>query len=154
MAAYKILLPYNFTPWDRKALDFVIRTFSPHRDVEVALFNAFMPLPEVEAARSTVMEKIQSNLSYLNIRINEMEEALEAASRGLVQAGFAPERVRTVFNPRKKDVATEIVRQAEAQGSDIIVLSHSSGKVARFFTGSTYAQVVSSVKDATVCIVS
>lgn len=39
MASEKILLPYNFTGYDQRALDFVIRTFSHLKDVEVTLFH-------------------------------------------------------------------------------------------------------------------
>jgi len=45
MARQKILLPYNFTQNDRKALNFVIRTFPKGTEVEITLFNAYIPAP-------------------------------------------------------------------------------------------------------------
>jgi len=48
MASEKILLPYNFTGYDQRALDFVIRTFSHLKDVEVTLFHTDTPVPEID----------------------------------------------------------------------------------------------------------
>jgi len=41
MAGKRLLLPQNFTPNDRKALDFVVDTFGQLEDVEVTLFHAY-----------------------------------------------------------------------------------------------------------------
>lgn len=38
MAGKKLLLPYNFTDYDKKALDFVVRIFAPLKDAEITLF--------------------------------------------------------------------------------------------------------------------
>ncbi len=48
MASEKILLPYNFTGYHQRALDFVIRTFSHLKDVEVTLFHTYTPVPEID----------------------------------------------------------------------------------------------------------
>lgn len=73
MATQKILLPYNFTSHDKKALDFVILNFANRKDVEITLFNAYMPLPEIDMRASPIMEKVTSNLHYLSQRIGEQE---------------------------------------------------------------------------------
>ena len=41
MAIQKILLPYNFTSLDQKALDFVINVFSHLKDTEITILNAY-----------------------------------------------------------------------------------------------------------------
>jgi len=43
MATQKILVTYNFTSYDQKALDFVIRTFVHLKDVEVTLLEYLYP---------------------------------------------------------------------------------------------------------------
>lgn len=43
MATQKILVTYNFTSYDQKALDFVIRTFVHLKDVEITLLNVYTP---------------------------------------------------------------------------------------------------------------
>ena len=40
MSTLKVLVPYNFTAQDQKALSFVARTFSSRPNIEVHLFYA------------------------------------------------------------------------------------------------------------------
>ena len=154
MAVQKILLPYNFTILDRKAIAFVSRTFAHLEEVEITLFNAYTPVPEIEAHDTSVMGKMKGNLSYLSQNIMQREAELGTVKEKLVQSGFAQNSILTVFKPRKKDIATEIIELAKKDNFDIIVINHKSGKASRFFTGSVFSKVVSALKDITVCIVS
>ncbi|NNL76134.1 MAG: universal stress protein [Desulfobacterales bacterium] len=154
MAAQKILLPYNFTNLDQKAIAFVSRTFVHLGEVEITLFNAYTPVPEIEAPDTSVMGKLKGNLSYLSQKIMQREAELGEVKEKLVQSGFAQSAVCTVFKPRKKDVATEIIEHAIKDKFDIVVINHKSGRASRFFTGSVFNKVVSALKDITVCIVS
>jgi nucleotide-binding universal stress UspA family protein len=154
MAIQKILLPYNFTRFDQKALDFVIRTFGEIEDIEVTVFNAYTPVPEIETDTSSVTSKLKGSLTYLTQKIAEQQAELNMIKETLVENGFADDRVHTVFQPRKKEVASEIVDIATNNKFDIIVISHKPGKATRFFTGSRYSKVISALKDVTVCVVS
>ena len=71
MDRQKVLVPYNFTNYDDKALDFVIRRFADDKGVEVTLFNAYTPLPKIDFRSSPIMEKMSSNLAYLQQKIHE-----------------------------------------------------------------------------------
>lgn len=154
MATQKLLLPYNFTSFDQKALDFVINFFGKSDDIEVTVFNAYTPVPEIDTAASSVTGKLKGSLSYLSQKISEQETELKAIKQLLVDNGFADGRVHTVFQPRKKDVAGEIIDIATANKFDIVVISHKPGKATRFFTGSRYSKVISALKNVTVCVVS
>ena len=154
MAAQKILLPYNFTPLDQKALAFANSTFSHLEEVEVTLLHAYTPLPELEAESTSVMGKLKGDLSYLSQKIMQQETELKAVEEKLIEGGFAPNHVNTVFKPRKKDIASEIIEFASKDKFSVIVISHKPGKASRFFTGSVFNKVVSTLKDITVCIVS
>jgi len=154
MATQKLLLPFNFTRFDQKALDFVISTFGKLEKVEVTVFNAYTPVPEIETAASSVTGKLKGSLSYLSQKITEQEAELKTIKQKLVDNGFADDRVHTVFQPRKKEVAGEIIDTATKNKFDIIVISHKPGKATRFFTGSRYSKVISALKDVTVCVVS
>ena len=154
MAAQKILLPYNFTILDQKAIAFVSRTFSHLEEVEITLFNAYTPVPEIESQDTSVMGKLKGNLSYLSQNIMQREADLGTVKEKLIQSGFAQNSILTLFKPRKKDIATEIVELAKKDNYNIIVINHKSGKASRFFTGSVFSKVVSALKDITVCIVS
>jgi hypothetical protein len=58
MATQKLLLPYNFTRLDQRALDFVINTFGKQEEIEVTVFNAYTPVPEIETADSSVTKGV------------------------------------------------------------------------------------------------
>ena len=153
MAGKKILVPYNFTHYDDKALDFVINNFS-HTDSEITLFFAYTAVPEVEMQNAPVMGKMKDSLSFLNQKTKEQEQGLKKVATKLVQNGFNEKNVRTIFKPRKKAIAVEIIELARNQRSDIIVINHRPGKIKNFYTGSVFNKVVSALRDCVVCIVS
>ena len=154
MAVQKLLLPYNFTRLDQKALDFVIRTFGKREDIEVTVFNAYTPVPEIETPASSVTGKLKGSLTYLSQKIAEQQTELNMIKQKLVENGFADDLVHTVFQPRKKEVASEIIDVTTDNKFDIIVISHKPGKATRFFTGSRYSKVISALKDVIICVVS
>ncbi len=154
MATRKLLLPYQFTPLDQKALDFVIDTFSNLENIAVTVFNAYTPIPEIATEASSVTSKLKGSLSYLHQKIKENETALNEVKDKLVESGFPQERVKCIFKPRKKDIASEIIDLVTSDHFDIIVLNRKHARVTRFFSGSTSHKVVMAVKDVTVCIVS
>ena len=150
----KILLPYNFTSYDKKALDFVCRTFSDKKDAEVTLFNAYIPAPTIEMRGSPIMEQMNETLSYLSQRVNEQQDELQTIKSRLLGKGFSDDQIDIVFEPKKKDVAGDIIYLAQAGEFNIVVLNRKPGKIARFFTGSISSKVVAALKNTTVCIVS
>ena len=153
MASQNILLPYNFTDYDQKALNFVIRTFAHLENVDVTLFHAYTPVPEVEMRESQVMEKLRDSLSYLSQRIKEQEAGLQVAKHNLVENGFSEDRIRYVFKARNKDVASEIVNFAQDGNFSLIIINRKPGKVTRFFTGGVLNKVASALKNTTICLV-
>ena len=153
MSNRKILVPYNFTAYDQKALNFVMRAFAYLEDVEVTLFNAYTPAPEIDMRGSPIMETMRSNIHFLSSKIQEQEEDLKAAKKHLLENGFSEHQVKYVFKPRKKDIATEIISFAEDDNFDLIVINHTPGKLAHFFTMNVFNKVVNSLKDKTVCVV-
>jgi nucleotide-binding universal stress UspA family protein len=155
MKAQRILLPYNFSPNDQKALAFVIRTFGAMEDAEVTLFHAFTPISEIEASdHQSATAKLKRRLSYLTQELTERELALQDVRQHLINEGFAKDKVRYVFKSRKGEIAAAIIDQTQEAPYDVIVLNHKPGKVTRFFTGSVFTKVVTALQDITVCIVS
>ena len=64
MDAQRILLPYNFSQTDQKALAFVIGTFGSQENTEVTLFHAFTPISEIEASdHQSATAKLKRRLS-------------------------------------------------------------------------------------------
>lgn len=150
----KILIPYNFTSHDKKALDFVIHTFAGKKEADITLFNAYTPAPSIEMRGSPIMEQMKDTLSYLSQRVNEQDEALKTIKSLLSSKGFSEDKIHIVFEPKKKDVAGDIIDLAQNGRFNVVVLNRKPGKIARFFTGSVSGKVVAALKDTTVCIVS
>ena len=150
----KILLPYNFTSYDKKALDFVIRTFADKADAGITLFNAYTPAPAIEMRGSPIMEQMKDTLSYLSQRVNEQDDELKTVKNDLLGKGFSKDKTHIVFEPKKKDVAGDIIDLAQSGRFNIVVLNRKPAKIARFFTGSVSSKAVSALKDVTICIVS
>ena len=150
----KILLPYNFTSYDKNALNFVCRTFSDKKEAEVTLFNAYTPAPTIEMRGSPIMEQMKDTLSYLSQRVKEQEEALKTIKNHLLSKGFSENNIEIVFEPKKRDVAGDIIDMAKDGQFNVVVLNRKPGKIARFFAGSVSSKVVAALKNTTVCIVS
>jgi nucleotide-binding universal stress UspA family protein len=154
MAIQKILLAYNFTSMDQKALDFVTSSFGHIEGLDITIFHAYTPLPEIETEASLVTGKLKGSLGYLSQLIMQRENDLKAVVARLCQNGFLETRIHTVFKPRKKDIASEIISLTRDTKFDVIVLNRKASRVTRFFSGSVYHKIVMTLKDTTVCIVS
>ncbi len=154
MDHHKILLPYNFTSFDKKALDFVIHTFADNKEAEVTVFNAYTPAPKIEMRGSPIMEQMKDNLGYLTQRVKEQEGELKVIRNNLIGKGFSENQVNIVFEPKKKDIAGDIIDLVQKGRFNVVVLNRKPGKIARFFAGSVSSKVVAALKEATVCIVS
>ena len=153
MVSQHILLPYNFTPLDRKAVAFVIETYGHKEAVAITLLNLYTPMPEIDIDKLSVMANLQGNMTYLRQKITEQEEALGSVYHQLLEGGFEEQNVLVVFKPRKMDIAQEIIEMAKAKKFDVVVLNHKSGKVSRFFAGSVFSKLVTTLTDTTISIV-
>ena len=65
MAIQKILIAYNFTNLDQKAIEFIANAFGHIDGVEITFFHAYTPIPKIEAQASEITGKLKSSLSYL-----------------------------------------------------------------------------------------
>jgi nucleotide-binding universal stress UspA family protein len=154
MAIEKILLPYNFTHIDQKAVNFIIESFVHLKDIAITVFNVYTAAPEIETPSTSVTGKLKGSLSYLTQKISDQENELDEVKQKFIQGGFAADKIKTVFKPRKKDIASEIMELALKDQYDVIVLNRKHAKVTRFFSGSVSHKVTMSLKGTTVCIVS
>ena len=121
MAIHKILLAYNFTQLDQKAVDFVINAFSHLKETEITVFNAYTPVPEIETLDTSITGKLKGSMGYLSQQIIQRETELNEVKDKLVQAGFAENQIKTQFRPRKRDIASEIIESAVNNKFDVIV---------------------------------
>jgi nucleotide-binding universal stress UspA family protein len=154
MAIQKILVAYNFTHLDQKAVEFVTGTFGHIDGVEITFFHAYTPIPEIETHASEVTGKLKSSLSYLSQQVMQRENDLKAITEDLSKSGLAKSQIQTIFRPRKKDIASEIINLNRDTKFDAIVLNRKASRVTRFFSGSVSHKVLMTLKETAVCIVS
>jgi hypothetical protein len=146
MAAKKILVPYNFTANDEKAIDLVIQNFSQLPDTRITLFHAYLPVPNIEISDKTVMSRISGNLSYLRQKISDLEAEIVKARDRLTEAGFPRESVGYTFKPQDRGAAQEIIDQAISGEYTGIVLNRSPASIRKFFTPSVSKRVVKALQ--------
>jgi len=150
MATFHILLPYNYSPNDQKAIRFAIDAFAGGKEARVTLFHAYTPLPTIDVTASPENLKVRSGMTYLATELKEKEEALKVVGDMLVESGFDRDAVTCVFKKRAKSAAEEIVDKVA--GCNVLVLSRGAGKVTHFFTRSIYARVVTALRGVTICV--
>jgi hypothetical protein len=104
-------------------------------------------VPDIEISDKTVMNRLAGNMAYLRQKTYALKEALDAAARRLIDAGFPGHRVNAVFAPRNTDTAQEIVGHAVKGRFTDIVLNHHPGKIRKYFTTSISRKVARELAD-------
>lgn len=153
MSNQKLLLPYDFSTFGRKALEFTVNTFGMRKDIVVTLFHSYRMLPAIEVHDKQVTDRLRGGMAYLTSKISELENEFQSVKQELIQGGFLPEQIRERFSPRKKDVAEEIIELHNIEHFNYIVLVRRHGKIGRFFPGSVHLRLISSLKNVSLCIV-
>jgi hypothetical protein len=151
MVAPRILLPYNFTIYDEKALDFVIKTFANQKDAKITLFFTYTPLPELDM-ESPVLNQMKGAVRSLSQELNAKEIGLKSAREALLRGGFSGDQVDYTFKKRIKSIADEIIDSASRGHYTVLVLSRQPGKATRLFARSVHNKVLSALKNVTICI--
>lgn len=150
MATFRILLPYNYSSNDQKAIRFAIDAFAGREETSITLFHAYTPLPDIDVSANPENVKMRSGMTYLVSELKEKEEALKVVGDMLVESGFHRDAVTCVFKKRVKNAAEEIVDKAA--GCNVLLLSRGAGKVTHFFTRSIFTRVVTALHGVTVCV--
>ena len=108
---------------------------------------------ELMKEASELMEKMKNNLIYLAQKNKELETALVEAQSTLIKGGFSKTQVTYSFVPRKKDIASEIIRTVKTENINLIILNHKPGKATHLFTGNIYSKVINAMSNCAVCVV-
>ena len=153
MAGQKILIPYNFSDMDQKALDFAINTFKSQKDNRITLLHIYIPLPDIETDTSTVMGRLSSSMHFLTSELKGKEKAIQSTKAYFVEKGFSEAQVDFIFRPRTKHVADEIIETATNGDYQVILLSYRPHRITRAFVQSVHNKVIASLKNRAVCIV-
>jgi hypothetical protein len=152
MTVVRILVPYNFAPHERRALDFVVSTFVSNKEAKITLFHAYTPLPVVDMDASPELSKMRGAMVTLSKELAEKEASIKATKKYLVDSGFSEDQLDYVFREKEKSVSDEIVDVVTKGHYKIIVLSPTAARVTRLFSRSTYSKLISSLNDVTICV--
>ena len=114
----KVLLPYNFTESDEKALDFVMENYAENKNIIVTVLHFYSQVPEIVLNRNSVMEKMSDGMHYLRARSKEQEEKIIAVKQRLLDNGLG--NVNYLFSPKKK-VRVEGVEPSSARLSHYFI---------------------------------
>lgn len=139
--AVKILIPYNFTMNDEKAIEFVGHKYAGEKEAEATLFHAYSPPPAIDTKNNPIMDKMNRNLSYLRQQQTEQKNALDNASNKLMNYGFSSNNIHCIYQPIKRDIAEDIIRLWQEQNFDVVVLNRNPGNIINYFSRSISKRV-------------
>ncbi|MCP3874548.1 MAG: hypothetical protein GY699_15505 [Desulfobacteraceae bacterium] len=134
--AVKILVPYNFTRNDEKAVKFVGQRYNEEKDIEITLFHSYPAVLEIDVKNNPIMEKMKSNVSYLRQLREERRQAMEKAKETLMSYGLAGHQIHCLFQPAHEDIATDIIKLWKFENFDVIVLNRNPGSIVNYFSKS------------------
>jgi hypothetical protein len=120
--------------------------------LELPPFMPTHPLPELDAQASAEITKMRDGIVFLTREMLEKEAGLNAVKEYLVGQGFKTENIETIFKKRVKGVAEEILEVIQSGRHAVLVLSHHSGRVSRFFARSVHTRILAVLKNVAVCI--
>lgn len=152
MAINKILIPYNFTVYDRKSIDFVIRCFPNHQETKITILNAYTPLPTIDVSSTPEGVDMRRGMSFLTQELKEKEEGLILLRKDFIDHGYIEDQVDYIFKKKLKSTAEEIIETVVKGQFNLLVLSYQGSKLTRMFSRSIHEKVLASLKGITVCI--
>lgn len=153
MAGKKILVPFNFTDYDEKALHYIIRNFAGDKWVHVTLFHVYTPLPEIDTYSNPTLGRLKSTMASFSKDLREREANLKSTREDLLDNGFADDQLDCIFRARTKSIGEEIVKMARSGAYDTVVLNRKPGKITRVFTRNVHDKVLSCLKDMIISII-
>lgn len=132
----KILIPYNFTANDEKAIDFVTNRYPDHKNIQLTLFHAYQPIPEIHVKDNPIMDKMNRTTAYLRQVLSDQKKELEQVKARLAASGFRSENIECMFTALRSDVATDLVRLIQSSGFDAVVFTRNPGTIMNYFSRS------------------
>jgi len=132
----KILIPYNFTANDEKSIDFVNYRYAGEKRVDITLFHAYSPVPEIDTLNNPIMEKVVSKTSYLRRQQEEQKNVLEQARQKLMNLGFNGDHIHCLFVPIKQDIADDVIMLMRTHQFNTVILNRNPGNILNYFSRS------------------
>lgn len=153
----KILLPFDETESSGNTVSFVAEHLN--KDHEITLFHV---VPDTAAAcgldspsLTPYFEKERDAFCRMEQRRQDMmKETLDTARHVLINAGFAKEKVHIKVESQHKNIATDIVQEAQKGNYSMVAMGRSSSAgIKEFFMGSNASRVMHALGGTPVIII-
>jgi hypothetical protein len=153
MSELRVLVPYNFTAHEFKALDFLVHEFGYRKDAKITFFHCFTPLPELNVTNHPLLKMARSGVLFMKEEQKKMEAGLLSAKKHLMANNFSDDQVDCVFKQRERSIAGEIAAAVSKGNYKVLIVAPTPGRIRRFFARSVLERAVRTLKDITVCVV-
>ncbi|MDQ1334980.1 MAG: hypothetical protein QG552_1930 [Thermodesulfobacteriota bacterium] len=153
MAGKWILVPYNFTDYDERALHYVIRTFADQKAVHVTLLHVYIPLPELDSYSHAGLGRLKTTMASMWTEVREKEQELKRVREDLIDNGFQEDQVSCMFIPRVKNIGSELVEAARKGPYNIVVISQKPRKATRAFTRRIHDILITELRNMEIVII-
>jgi nucleotide-binding universal stress UspA family protein len=119
-----LVLPQDGSSFAMRSLDYINLMFGPAHDLTPVLMHILPSLPPALADEGRRNKNLAKQLQQIEKR-NEKnsQNVLQKAKEVLIQYGFDPEKIKTVCQKRKLDIAMDIACWSEEKMADGLVLS-------------------------------
>ncbi|RJR17899.1 MAG: universal stress protein [Desulfobacteraceae bacterium] len=152
MTVKRVLVLFNFSAFDERVLHYVIKTYAGQKNIEVTLFHVYTPLPAIDRS-SPRLGALRSTLAGMWTEIREKAQDLRTVKDDLIENGFDENQIKTVFRPRTKSIAAEIVDAVREGNYTTVVMSREPGKATRIFTANIHDALLSALRDMEIVII-
>jgi hypothetical protein len=153
MAGKRVLVPFNFSDYDERALHYVIRNYAGQRWAHVTLFHAYTPLPELDGYTNPSVRRVKTTMASLWTEVREREKDIKKVVQDLLDSGFSKEQLEYVFKARDKSIGDEIVHICREGKYDTVVLCRKPGKTSRLLTRTVHDRLLASLRDTEIVII-
>ncbi len=132
-----IVLPQDGSAFAMKSLDYLNLMFGPKHNLDPVLIYILPSLPPVLIEAGRKKGETAGHFKRIKQRSEALaDEILGGAKDILLQYNFSPERIKTVCQGRKLDIARDLSDWVENKMADGILLNcHGRSRVEAFFMG-------------------
>ncbi len=153
MVGKRVLVPFNFTDYDKKALHYVMRRFAGQERVFITLFHVYTPLPELDGYSSPSLAKLKTTVASMWGEVREKEMDLKRLKEDLVENDFHESQIDYQSKPGTKNIGAEIVEAARNGNYDTVIISQEPKKASRAFRRKVHDALVSELVNTEIVII-
>jgi nucleotide-binding universal stress UspA family protein len=156
----KLLIPLDGSESAMRAVDYVAKAFGHNPDVDIMLLHILPGIPPSLWDDGHILDDEEHQKREELVHDWEQQQAKEwqvifaQARDKLIQAGVAPEAIKSKFQAQYGDIAEDILDEAELEVRSTIVIGRRGlTGAAKFFLGSISAKIVNQARGIAVIIV-